>query len=254
MNKHLFFLVPFFLILNSCSLFDRGSSTGEPLLKYKKRYQLKDKAGEFLVERETGPLDKKRYATKYRVFNGQTGKVLEQSVVISTPGALGKKLSILRPLRSQYNVWFEKKKYFSETKINTTTKKMDVTMKSPESQWNGMERKSFPRGTGVFCYFSQVIECANMTGFLSKAIGKNAGKMTFHLIFDGYPYFQEQYLNVPRSLFANAILEYDGKNSQSERRFSLKVGGTTIFYFLNSRMELIKMFWPNQGMSMVELD
>lgn len=107
-----FSLLLLVLSLSSCSLLGRGK-TSSGFLKYKQKYSLTDKSGSFTVEREVGPYSKqKKYVTKYRVLSKQDRtKVLEQSTAISTPGVLGKKFRVLRPFKSQYNVWFDKKKY-----------------------------------------------------------------------------------------------------------------------------------------------
>ncbi len=242
--------------LSGCSFIERSSlAPNGKGLTYRRLYLLTDKSGSFTVERETGfGKEKKSYFTKYRILeaNQNRPKVLEQSVVFSTPGILRKKLKILRPKFFQYQVWFKRQRYLAEGKIDPKKRAMKITLKSPEPQWNKKKSFKFPESKGLYCFFSQVLECAAMTGFLNKAIEKKAGKMNFYLLFEGYPYFQEQYLNVPSGFFNQAFLVYDGKSSEGQVRFSLKFGKTTIFYFISKSLEMIKMFWPSQGLSMVE--
>jgi hypothetical protein len=244
----------FFLLGCSSSNSIKGAGS---ISQYSKKYNLQDKGGDYLVNRESG-MDKKsgNYFTKYRIYKKGKGdgEILEQSVVFSTPGLLKGKLKALRPYRSQFQIWFEKKKYQSETSLNRQSKSMDLILKSPEAQWNGFKKENFPKSkNGVFCYFSQVIECAQFTGFIEKAIKKDMGEMNFIIVWDGYPYIQEQYVNLPGTLFSQASLIYDGKNTYGEVRFSLNVAGNKIFYFLDNKYHLSKIFWPGQGMSMVEI-
>lgn len=250
MNK--FFIVFLVLTFTSCSSTKSSSSS---LPSYKKKYLLSDKSGKFTVVLESGrSSSSKDYLSRREVYNhnDEDGKVLEKSIVLSTPGYLGKKLPILRPRASQYTVWFDKKQYTTMTKVDLKKKALVVSMKSPESQWNGSKTITFPRGNGVFCYFSQIIECAGQTGYIAKAVEKKAGKMSFHIIWEGYPYVMEQYLNLPRQLFSRASLSYDGTTKNKEKRFTLKVGGQSIFYFLNDNLKLVKKFWVSQGLTMVE--
>ncbi|PJB54401.1 MAG: hypothetical protein CO099_01815, partial [Bdellovibrio sp. CG_4_9_14_3_um_filter_39_7] len=78
-----------------------------------------------------------RLITKYQVKARDTeGKVLEQAVIFSNPGRV-KEVSLSRPEISQYTVWFEGKKYFTEIKLNPKSKTLDLKLESPEKQWNG---------------------------------------------------------------------------------------------------------------------
>ena len=57
---------------------------------------------------------------------------------------------------------------------------------------------------------------------------------------------------MPNEVFSNASLEYDGKNSNGERRFTLKFSGQSIFYFIDNKNNLSKMFWVSQGLSITK--
>ena len=230
------------------------------------QFYLIDKSGHYLVKRERG-YDKKRkgLVVKNRIFSiggGEQKKLLEKSIAISRPGTLKfknsrGKVSILRPQISQYTVWLEGEKYFSEIKLNEKARGLDVRLIAPEGHSKGRETKTvvpFPKGNGVYCFFSQLIECIKATSFITQALEKEVGNMSFFIIWDGHPYFQEQYENLPSHLFSFATLEYDGKNREGESRFTLQVAGQSIFYFLDSQGELRKQFWVSQGMSMVKSD
>ncbi len=161
-------------------------------------------------------------------------------------------MKILRPEFFQYQVWLNKQKYSGRGKIDLQKKAMQVRLKSPESQWNQDELFKFPEGQGIYCFFSQIIECAAVTGFISEAIKRRSGRMNFYLLFEGHPYFQEQYLGVAKNFFHRASLAYEGRNANGESKFALELDGPAVFYFVNDTLEMTKMFWPSQGLSMVE--
>jgi hypothetical protein len=230
------------------------SNPKEMLVKHNDQFNYTDKNGQYSVKIESG-LDKtgKSFFTKriMELPSLQKDKALEQSIVLSSIGSLKKKMTILRPKISQYNVWFEGKKYTSELKINTANKSIDVKMTSPESQWNGTKQIKFPSSTTLPCFFSQVIECARVSGFINKASSKKTGSMKLMIIWEGYPYLNETFSDFPDELFSEAQLEYDGRTKEGERRFNLIVAGQSIFYILNDEDVMTKMFWISQGITMV---
>ena len=252
MKMKIFFVSVISICLTSCAFFnktlrkDKTLSGGPTVMTY----SLTDKSGKFELIRETGFIkSKNQYITKRQIFSTDgKRKLLEKSIAISTPGSF-KGVNILRPKISQYSVWFEKKRYFSEMSISTKDKSMMVKLDSPEKQWRGESLRKFPKMTGVFCYYSQIIECANLSGFIDEATKKQAGSMKILIIWEGYPYFQEQYLNIPKDIFLNATLAYYGKNQNNERRFTLKFADQSIFYFVDNKNRLLKMFWVSQGLS-----
>jgi hypothetical protein len=226
----------------------------EMLAKHDDQFNYTDKNGHYSVKISSG-LDKtgKGFFTK-RVMelpSRQKDKALEQSVVLSSIGTLKNKTMMLRPKVSQYNVWFDGKKYTSELKINTAKKAIDLKMTSPESQWNGTKQVKFPSSTTLPCFFSQVVECAKVSGFISKASNKETGTMNLMIIWEGYPYLNETFSDFPNELFSEAQFEYDGKTKQGERRFNLRVAGQSIFYVLDDKDVMTKMFWVSQGITMV---
>lgn len=246
-----------FFYLSLCLLVSCGSSqpTGKAALTSTDGlFNYTDKNGRFNVRITSGTSKKsKAYFTKkiMEVPNKQKDKVLEQSIVFSNIGAVKKKNIILRPKMSQYNVWFDGKKYSSELTINPAKKAFDVKMSSPESQWNGSKQIKFPNSKMNPCFFSQVIECAKVAGFIAKASKAEKGALNLLIVWEGYPYLNETFTDVPSELFSEAELEYDGKTKESERRFNLRVAGQSIFYVLNDKDVMTKMFWVSQGISMV---
>lgn len=253
MNKTWPLLTLLAFTMISCARMSQKSPK-DMLTNHEDQFNYSDKNGQFSMKIASG-MDKtgKSYFTK-RVMelpSRQKDKALEQSVVLSSVGSLKKKVMVLRPKISQYNVWFDGKKYTSELKINTAKKAIDVKMTSPESQWNGNKQIKFPRTTTLPCFFSQVLECAKVTGFINQATTKENGTMNLLVIWEGYPYLNETFSDFPSELFSDAQLEYDGKTKQNERRFNLRVAGQSIFYVLDDKDNMVKMFWVSQGITMV---
>lgn len=254
MSKALIFFFLFFL--SSCSfvknVFPTSSSDKfSKLASYKKTYQFIDKTGTYSMERISG-IDAKtnRYFTKYAVKSSD-GQVLERSVVVSKLGKLKGDLPVFQPFASQFQVWFDKEKYESETRFDSKEKQVKVYLKSPEEKWSGVKEANLSNRSGLYCFLSQVIECAQFTGFLQKAVEMKNGKMSLNLIWEGFPYVQEQYLNLPEELLSDATLEYDGMNKEGEYRFTLSIIGNNVFYLLDKNFVPVKVLWPGQGISIL---
>jgi len=239
------------VVLSGCAFFEYGLNSKSSSRKVLTTFKLKDQSGSFIVHRESGyKKNENLMIVKKRItMEEDLKKEFEKSITISELGTF-KKQAMLRPKISQFTVWFDGKKYFSEMKVNTKTKSLVVSMKSPEKKWEGEETFLFPKGTGVYCFFNQIVECIRSTNFFNLVTEKGGGKINFHIIFDGYPYFQEQYSDVPKTVFTKASLIYDGKIKTGERRFSLVFGEQTVFYFIDDRGSLSKVFWVSQGLSM----
>ena len=153
---------------------------------------------------------------------------------------------------SQYTVWFEGKKYFSELKIIPSKKVVELKMQSPESNWNGTKQIKFPSTKTMSCFFSQIVDCVKISGFLELAAKKKKNKMSLYVIWEGYPYLNETYSDFPSELFSKAEIEYDGSTKNNEKKFNLSVAGQSIFFVLDEKNIFKKMFWVSQGITMVE--
>lgn len=221
------------------------------------KYIYADKNGSFAVSRQVGFQkgdDKLFVKRQMEIENRDRNNILEQSVVYSNPGYLKGKTAILRPEEAQYSVWFEGKKYSSHIKISPKNKGYELKTFGPDSRDKQSKIVPVPKTKKLFCFFSQVTECLAFSGFIKKAIETQSGSARFMLIWDGYPYFQEAYNDIPVEMFSNAELNFDGKINEDEFRFNLVVGNQSIFYVLGKSGELKKMFWIAQGVSMVRKD
>lgn len=252
-SKLFFFFLFFLSSLFSCAG-ARNNNLKQELIRNQESFNYSDKNGSFLVQLSSG-FNKKNnsFFTKrsLEVLGKNEDKILEQSIALSSLGLLKKKKTILRPKISQYSVWFEGKKYYSELKLNAKAKAIDIKMVSPESQWNGVKQVKLPNPKSLYCFFSQVIECAKTIGFITESIKNETGTINFYVIWEGYPYLNETFTDFPSELFSKAQLEYDGKTKEEEGRFNLKVVGQSVFYVVDKNEQMKKMFWVSQGISMV---
>jgi hypothetical protein len=256
-----FFLIPrvsqkFFLILTllwlaSCANWGRGVSTR---LDFEKRvFRLSDIYGETRVQRERGMSKGNRFSVKTIVSSlANKDLVLEKSVSISKLGTHKNGFTTLIPERSQFQVWYEKQRYFSDIRVDTEQNKVHVTLKSPEGKWRGGREFPLHGKGGVYCFYSQLIECIKVTGFMKKALKSGMGEMNFYIIWDGYPYFQHNLSNVKSEVISVAKFNMEGVNRQGIMSFNLEFGGQVIFFHLDKKGSLVKMFWIAQGISLVK--
>ncbi|OFZ25925.1 MAG: hypothetical protein A2381_09710 [Bdellovibrionales bacterium RIFOXYB1_FULL_37_110] len=241
-------------LLISCS--SGGGNSKSEISRTKKYYELTDHSGKFTMVRETGKSKKSNdlvAITTIFPLEGDEKKPLEKSITISTPGMLNK-IPVYRPRISNYFIWFDdsKEKYFTKMSVNVATRSIDISMKSPEEKWNGKRSIPFPEGSGVFCFFNQVVECVKRTNFFKEAIKQGDGNMNFHIIWDGYPYVQEQLLGIPDRIFEPVSMVYEKNEKKNLYQFTLKVAGQAIIYFLDNDYNLVKKFWTTQGVSIIK--
>ncbi len=251
MNNSFFALILILSLFVACGT--NPVNIKSQLVKREEAFSFSDKNGSFLVNIGNG-LDKKGkvYYTKrsMKTLNNQKENMLEKSIALSDIGSI-KNVGVLRPKKSQYTVWFDGKKYQSNMTIIPSKRSLELKMKSPEAQWSGSKTITFPKTKSLPCFFTQILECAEVSGFLSQSIKKESGSMNLLVVWEGYPYLNETFTDFPSEAFSPAELEYDGKTKESERRFNLKVAGQTIVFVVNEENKMTKMFWVTQGISMI---
>ncbi len=252
-NKAYVPLLAVLLLGQGCSFLGRRMGEKDKAPSGRSKYLLTDKSGKFLVFREVGAIqDGNKLVVKRQVFNegGDTTKPLERSISISRRAKLGD-IEIMRPEAAQYNVWFDGKKYFSQMRISAKGK-LEIRTKGPSKEDSKVQNFTLPKGTGVYCFFSQMLECVRATGFVAKAQEKGGGKMNFHVLWDGHPFLQEQYNSLGDQPYSQATFEFDGKSEHGDERYTLQADGQSIFFFLSKRNKLAKIFWVSEGLSMAE--
>lgn len=244
--KIIFFL--YLLVIQACSTVSPGTPKDG-----KVAYSLTDVTGRYQYIRENkGVQNKMITRTVLASQKGGGSKIVEKSVLVSQLGTVkgerGRSI-IMRPQGSDFVVWLEGKKYESKMRLNPKTKSMTVTMTSPEAKWNGTQDIPFPQAT-QFCFFTQIPECLYHTQLLKRAQSQPEIDQGFYVIWDSFPYTQEQYSDVGKELFAPAVVKFETID-QGLYRFLVEVNNQIVLYHFSKAYELVKISWIAQGITVV---
>lgn len=241
------FIYCFLLIFSGCSRFKARGQRQEG----KTLYSYTDVSGKFNLSREQKLLNQK-LITRTQLSSSDTGKPLEKSIMVSQLGSIqdkGARLVVLRPEASEFTIWLEGKKYSSVMKLDTKKKAMHLDLDSPEEKWKGSQTVPFPSGR-AFCFYNQIPDCLYHNQFLKLAMERKNKTFSFVVIWDNYPYVQDLLTGVGGQLFSRADLRYEGKYEKLER-FVVDVEGQQILYQFSNSLDLIKMSWVSQGITVV---
>lgn len=240
-----FFL--FLFLVSSCSspIFKGSPHEGKTTFSYN------DESGSFRFVRESKKIQKK-IVTRTQLIDtkGSQAKALEKSIIVSQIGSIkskNKRLLTVRPLASEFTVWLEGKKYLSKMKINSSTKSMTVTLESPEAKWQGTSEIKFPAGK-YFCFYNQIPECLYHNYLLNLATENQTQRFDFYVVWDSYPFIQDQLTNVGKNLFASASIKFDG-DIKGQYRYNVEVEGQMILYQFTKSFDLVKVAWISQGIT-----
>lgn len=217
----------------------------------KTTYSYVDVGGSFRFVRESKDI-KKKLVTRGQLLDtkGSSSRVLEKSINVSQVGSIkskDKRLLTVRPLASEFTVWLEGKKYTSRMKINTATKSMRVTLESPEAKWQGTSEIKFPQGK-YFCFFNQIPECLYHNYLLNQAVENEGRTFGFYVVWDSWPFIQDQLTRVGKNLFAPASLKFDGE-IKGQFRYIVEVEGQMVLYHFTKSFDLVKIAWIAQGIT-----
>lgn len=215
-------------------------------------YELNDMSGKFRIVREAGKQKGNNYYVKatYLPEDGDVSKVIEKSTVISHLGSIkrnDRSFPFLRPELAHHVVYLEGKKFESQMKLNTEKKSLEVYFGGEGEKYERKELK-FPSGRN-FCFFSQLIECLKVSQVLQQVGRQKSGTQGLVIIWDGYPYFNQQYPVLPEEVFTSVKFAYDGEDEEGGARYRLEIGEEVILYHLDSDYNFLKMFWVSQGLT-----
>lgn len=244
--RNLGILILGLLFFSSCSISTLRPSNPQKT-NFVNHYVFKDPSGEYILKREVLKSKSNIKVRQTLYLPTDLNTTLEKSVTIAEYGTIGKsekKELAIRPVASQFSIWFEKKKYFSQLKTNKAKKSIEVYLDSPEKNWQGTSSESFVKGT-KFCWFGQLPECLQRIINNSKKSKFTSG---FVIVWDGFPYYNEQYQNLSGKLFSPASIKFDGKY-ENLYRFAIEVEGQILFYHYDSDMNFQKMIWVSQGIT-----
>lgn len=241
-------LVPFIILvtLSSCA------TPNQPAHKEgKANYTLTDVSGEFNFQRETKIINK-RLVSRTIMLDVKSRKTVEKSITVSQIGTIkSKKARILtvRPLASEFTVWLEGKKYSSLMRLEPMSRSMTVKVESPDANINGTSEIPFPKGQ-YFCFYSQIPDCLYHNQFLQRSFKNSKQKYDFFVVWDSYPFIQEQFNGLSKTLFARARLKFDGEVKKN-LRYMVELEGQDIVYHFSKSFELVKIAWIAQGLTVV---
>ena len=238
----------FFIFISCTSIQEKNKK----LLTSTRNYIQKEEFGEYFVNRNSGLIKGRNFAVKKTLLNQKNKKELEKSIVISKITNITPKIQLLLPVTSETTIYMKKHKYISKMEFDYKNRTLKNKTISSEKKWNKEHTFKLPKGNGNFCFYSNIIECLHVSGLFEKSITKGYGQMNFYLIWDAYPYFQEQFVNIPNDPFARASLIYDGRSKNGRYRFSLEVAGQTQFFTLNKNKNIQRHDWPSQNFSSTE--
>lgn len=233
-------------LVTSCSNF----SEEKLVLKSEKNFYIQtEEAGTYEVIKESGFNKDDNFITKTSVASVENkSNFVEKTVTISKKTKLASGVDFLVPLKSEAIYVLDGKKYRSILDFDFKKDIISINMNTPEEHWNGHKTFSIPKNSGAICFYATVIECGIISTFIAKAIDNNGGEMSFMLVWEGYPFFQEQFLNVPSVPITDATLTFDGKN-QNLYRFILTVAGQSQFYMVNKDGTVENHIWSSQAYS-----
>ena len=234
------------IVFNSCT--QRKKIKQNSTKNHIDHYIYKDPSGEYILKREVLEDSRQIKLRQVLYLPSDLTTALEKSVTISDYGTIGKsekKALAIRPIASQFSIWFDKNKYFSQMKLNKRQKSLELYLDSPEKKWKGKSDKKFIRGS-KFCWFSQLPECLKRIINNTKKSKLNSG---FVIVWDSFPYYNEQYQNLSGKLFTPASIRFDGKFGKSYR-FAIEVERQVIFYHYDKNLNFEKMLWISQGITL----
>jgi hypothetical protein len=203
--------------------------------------------------REVKNLDKK-VVVRNQLINTAAGnsKVVEKSITVTEIGSVkekGKRLLATRPSASEFMVWLEGKRYQVNMRLVPEKKSLRITMESPEKKWQGTKDIPVPKGR-LFCFYSQLPECLFHTQLLDIAHTEEKEEFGFYIVWDNYPYVQDQLAGVGANLFSPATVKFDGE-IKKRFRYIIEVDGQVILYHFTTSFELEKISWISQGITVV---
>ncbi len=218
-----------------------------------KIYSYNDISGKFNFSREIKNDNKKIITrTLLAVSEGGNSKVLEKSITVTQIGTVKLKsgrIPVSRPLASDFTVWLEGKKYQSSMRLNEKEKNLVVDLESPDPKWSGVSKYSFPKGN-YFCFYSQIPDCLHQNSLLERALEKKNKKFPFIIVWDNFPFIQEQLNGVGQKPFSNGFLKFEELDKKT-LKYSVEVDGQSVLYHFSRSFDLMRILWISQGITIV---
>lgn len=241
----------FFVLLVGC-----GSQTHDKFLSNKvQTFDYKDVSGQYKLRKKNWLAKKNRVLyQRLDLYTDEffTEKPVERKLTVGIFSKLkgnDKTFNVLKPKFSKYQVWLEGKEYFSKIKIDYKKKKILLSYRDEKKDGIIKKTLKLPKEKGLYCFYSQLIECLKTTKFITKSIEKKAGQANINVIFDGHPILNSFLENINLKLIEKATFNFNGRNEKGVYSFSLNVSDQVLFYQFNKKAEFHKFYWISQGIS-----
>jgi len=243
------------LVLFFISIFIVGCSGTIPVLSAQKKqtFALTDVSGKYVLLRESKLKDNK-LVTRQKISPAKARKSVEKSIVVSNLGTIqdgNKRLLVLMPFASEFEVWLEGKKLSSRMRIDTKEKSMNLESEGlgPDHQWYGSKSIKFPNSK-YFCFYGQIPECLFQMGFLQQMKSFPDYKKEFIVIWDSFPFTQELYTGVGKNLFSLAEIKFL-KEERNRLVYEVDLDGQLVLYYFSKSYDLAKIIWIAQGVTIL---
>ena len=247
------YLTIIILFLNtSCAYFKLISAKKQETKKLhgELKYEFVDTMGSFIKSRNKGFDSSKNLVIKSKIYqNSNEQSPVERLISISKMGEKINKINIVRPLKSEAIYWFDGNKYKSYIEFDEKNNQYISKAIAKEDTWDKYQKVKIDIGKKAYCFFSQLIECIEHSGFLKLSREKYSGAMNIEVIWDGFPFFNEQYLNNKKSMISTGKFKFLQKEAKGIYKYALNIDGQVIHYFIYDDKHLAKMFWVSQGIS-----
>ena len=257
-SQILFFLSSFLKLLTifltiSCST--KFNSNVKKAKSKKVKFTFEDPSGKFSVLRRSGISSLKEFVTKEEFFPyTKWGEpVLEKGIMISSYSKYNKNVSVMVPKVSQRTFWFDKKKYFTESKLYMERKEADFSWRSPSDTKLNKKAVQLNSERGLYCFLGQLTDCIKETGFFKTSKEKKSGVVFLSIIFDGYPFFNEQFGILKNGPIVEADFAFEKEMKRGVLRYSLTFLDQKMTYFVDRDGNLIDKFWISQGLSLKKI-
>lgn len=214
------------------------------------KYEFVDTMGSFIKLKKTGLDTHKNIIVKSIIYaENKENAPVEKLISISTPSQKISNIKLLEPHKSETVYWFDGQRYKSIISINQSSQQITAIAIASEKEWNKKKVFKINLNKRAYCFFSQIIECVKESGFFEKSRVQRSGAMNLEIIWDGFPFFNEQYLNNKTNLMSRGKFSFVGKETKNLFKYALNVDGQIIHYFIYQDKHLAKMFWVSQGIS-----
>lgn len=210
-------------------------------------FRFRDATGEYLLKKDI-QIKKEKIISRDQIIDSNN-VILEKTIMLTQVGRVANNHVAIRPWASDFEVWFDKDKHQSKSRLDIKNKELDFSISRPSG--SNTKTFTFPSGT-FFCYFAQLPECLTYSGHLKKII-LNKTKLDFFIIWANYPFGNEQYERIPNEPFTIAKIKYENKQNK-HHVLELSFNGQILYYHFSESFRFDKMFWIAQGISIERQD